>query len=143
MLYSDHKESGLIRISLFVGLGGPGWARGCTWTEKSREAQHGLLLKMEYAPALPSWTLIRRPGLSFWGSIFLQFSPACWPIKYNIGCFKHNSSDSSPQHIDVLPGAALITPEHSLPLHQDSLLCHYYVHYYATQKKLAISTFFW
>ena len=28
VLYSGHKESGLIRISLSIGLGGPGWARG-------------------------------------------------------------------------------------------------------------------
>ena len=36
MLYSGHKESGLIRISLSIGLGGPGWARGLYMDKKQR-----------------------------------------------------------------------------------------------------------
>lgn len=42
MLYSGHKESGLIRISLSIGLGGPGWARGLYMDRRSGEARHGL-----------------------------------------------------------------------------------------------------
>ena len=36
VLYSGHKESGLIRISLSIGLGGPGWARGLYMDRKKR-----------------------------------------------------------------------------------------------------------
>ena len=43
ILYSSHKESGLIRISLSIGSGGPGWARGLYMDRKSGEARHGLL----------------------------------------------------------------------------------------------------
>ena len=36
VLYSSHKESGLIRISLSIGLGGPGWARGLYMDRKKQ-----------------------------------------------------------------------------------------------------------
>jgi hypothetical protein len=36
VLYSGHKESGLVRISLSIGLGGPGWARGLYMDRKKQ-----------------------------------------------------------------------------------------------------------
>lgn len=42
VLYSGHKESGLIRIQCPSGLAGLDGRGGYTWTEKSREARHGL-----------------------------------------------------------------------------------------------------
>ena len=62
MLYSGHKESGLIRISLSIGLGGPGWARGLYMDRKAGRPGTASLLKMEYAPASLPRTLTRRPG---------------------------------------------------------------------------------
>jgi hypothetical protein len=53
VLYSGHKESGLIRISLSIGLGGPGWARGLYM---DRKKQRG--------PARPPYLKWNMPLLS-------------------------------------------------------------------------------
>ena len=72
VLYSGHKESGLIRISLSIGLGGPGWARGLYM---DRKRQRG--------PARPpclKWNMPllsppgRSPGVR---AFFLQGSNFC------------------------------------------------------------------
>ena len=53
VLYSCHKESGLIRISLSIRFGGPGWSWGCTWTEKSERPGTVSLLKYRICPFSP------------------------------------------------------------------------------------------
>lgn len=73
MLYSGHKESGLIRISLSIGLGGPGWARGLYMDRKAGRPGTASLLKMEYAPALPSLDVYQASGVSFLAGIHSTF----------------------------------------------------------------------
>ena len=69
MLYSGHKESGLIRILLSIGLGGPGWARGLYMDRKAEKPGPASLLPKEYAPALhfPGRSGVR--GFFFGGDI--------------------------------------------------------------------------
>lgn len=45
VLYSGHKESGLIRILLSIGLGGPGWARGLYMDRKAERPSTASLLQ--------------------------------------------------------------------------------------------------
>lgn len=73
MLYSGHKESGLIRISLSIGLGGPGWARGLYMDKKAERPGTASLLKTEYAPALPSPGAHWASGVSFLAGIYSAF----------------------------------------------------------------------
>ena len=72
VLYSGHKESGLIRISLSIGLGGPGWARGLYMDRKKQRGPARPPCSKWNMPllSLPR-TLTRRPGFPFWqGSNF-------------------------------------------------------------------------
>ena len=73
MLYSGHKESGLIRISLSIGLGGPGWARGLYMDRKAGRPGTASPLLKEYAPALPSPDAHLASGSSFLAGMHSTF----------------------------------------------------------------------
>lgn len=66
VLYSGHKESGLIKISLPIGLDGPGWAWSCTWAEKAERPGTDSLLEKDVFPMPAKRNMPRRshPGRS-------------------------------------------------------------------------------
>ena len=73
MLYSGHKESGLIRISLSIGLAGLDGRGGCTWTEKGREARHGLPAQNGICPCSPLPDAHLASGSSFFAGMHSTF----------------------------------------------------------------------